>query len=82
VFQRKLKALNGQVELFFLPPYSPEINPDEVVWSHVKRQIGRSVVTTKDDLRHRLMSALHSLQKMPTKIMAVFQHPECRSAAI
>lgn len=81
VVQRKLKALDGQVELFFLPPYSPELNPDELVWSHVKRQIGRAAVTSKDDLKQRLVSALRSLQKMPAKIMAFFRHPECRYAA-
>jgi transposase len=81
VVQRKLKALDGQVELFFLPPYSPELNPDELVWSHVKRRIGRAAVTDKDDLKQRLISALRSLQKMPSKIMAFFRHPECRYAA-
>ena len=81
VVQRKLQALDGQVELFFLPPYSPELNPDELVWSHVKRKVGRSAVTSKDDLKQRLISALRSLQKMPAKIMALFRHPECRYAA-
>ena len=81
VVQRKLKALNGQVELFFLPPYSPELNPDELVCSHVKRSIGRSAVTSKDDLKQRIISALRSLQKMPSKIMSFFRHPECRYAA-
>jgi len=80
--QRKLEALEGQVELFFLPPYSPELNPDELVWSHVKRQIGRSAVESKDDLKQRLMSALHSLQKMPARIMGFFRYPECRYAAL
>ncbi len=60
----------GQVELFFLPPYSHQLNPDELAWSHVKRPIGRSAVTWKDDLKQRLMSALPSLQKMLAKIMA------------
>ncbi len=82
VVQRKLKQLDGQVELFFLPPYSPELNPDELVWSHVKRQIGRAAVASKDDLKQRLVSALRSLQKMPVKIAAFFRHPECRYAAV
>jgi len=82
VVQRKLKALDGLVELFFLPPYSPELNPDELVWSHVKPQVGRNAVTSKDDLKQRLLSALRSLQKMPAKIMAFFRHPECQYAAV
>jgi len=82
IVQRKLQALDGQVELFFLSPDAPELNPDELVWSHVKRQVGRSAVTSKDDLEQRLIPALRSLQKMPAKIMAFFHHPECRYAAM
>ncbi len=81
VGERKLKALDGQLKLFFLPPYSPELNPDELVWSHVNRRIGRAAVTDKDDLKQRLISALRSSQKLPSKIMAFFRHPECRCAA-
>ena len=57
VVQRKLKELNGQVELFFQPLCSPEPNPDEPVWSHVKRRIGGSVVVSMDDLKQRIISA-------------------------
>jgi len=27
----------GRLSLHFLPGYAPELNPDELVWSHVKR---------------------------------------------
>lgn len=82
VVQRKLTELGGQVELFFLPPYSPELNPDELVWSHVKHHLGRGAVTTKDELKQRVVSALRSLPKMPAKIMSFFRLPECRYAAL
>jgi len=29
-------ALNHRLELHFLPPYSPDFNPDELVWAHLK----------------------------------------------
>jgi transposase len=29
-------ATEGRLRLFFLPPYSPELNPDESVWNYVK----------------------------------------------
>jgi transposase len=29
-------SLDGRLKLFFLPPYSPELNPDEWVWKNVK----------------------------------------------
>src|ERR1039458_961638 len=41
-------STNGRLTLHFLPGYAPELNPDELVWSHMKRtgvartQIGRA----------------------------------------
>jgi transposase len=32
-----VEATNGKLKLFFLPGYAPELNPDELVWSYVKR---------------------------------------------
>jgi transposase len=29
-------SLSGKLRLFFLPPYSPELNPDEQVWNYLK----------------------------------------------
>jgi len=70
---RKLADIDGQVEQFFLPSYSPELNPDELVCSHAKRRIGPAAVTNKDDVKPRIISALRSLQKMPHKIMSFFR---------
>jgi len=30
-------ATRGKLSLYFLPGYAPDLNPDEFVWSHVKR---------------------------------------------
>ena len=33
---------HGRLRLFFLPPYSPDRNPDELVWKHLKADtVGR-----------------------------------------
>jgi tRNA U34 5-methylaminomethyl-2-thiouridine-forming methyltransferase MnmC len=38
-----IESLAGKLRLFFLPPYSPELNPDELVWNDVKNNaVGRS----------------------------------------
>jgi transposase len=38
-------SLNGRLKLFFLPGYSPELNPDEWVWKNVKHdQVGPPVL--------------------------------------
>jgi len=78
--RRTLEALEGRVELFFLPPYSPQLNPDEQVWGYVKGRIGRGVVTDKQDLKQRAIGLLRSLQKLPRKVAAFFRHPDCQYA--
>ena len=50
---------DGRLQVFFLPSYSPELNPDEWVWNNVKNdRIGRAVIMSKDDLKARAISAL------------------------
>jgi len=44
-------ATDGRLRLCFLPGHAPELNPDEWVWKHVKRdRIGRAGVSGPDDL--------------------------------
>ena len=39
---------HGRLQLFFLPPYSPDRNPDELVWKHLKADtVGRMTITEK-----------------------------------
>jgi transposase len=79
--QKLLKELNGKITLFFLPPYSPQLNPDELVWGQVKQRVGKQLIKSKDDLKARVIAALRSLQKMPEKIRGFFQAPSCQYAA-
>lgn len=79
--QRQLQALEGRVEPFFLPPYSPQLNPDEQVWGYVKSRIGRGAIAAKDELKQRAIALLRSLQKLPCKVAAFFCHPECQYAS-
>lgn len=39
--QRYIESKEGKLELVFLPPYAPDLNPDELVWNHM-RNIGTS----------------------------------------
>jgi transposase len=31
-----VETTDGKLKLYFLPGYAPELNPDELVWSHMK----------------------------------------------
>ena len=69
-----------EITLFFLPPYSPELNPNERVWSQVKRQVAKKPVNNRNELRQVILSALRSLQKLPEKVRGFFMTPTCRYA--
>lgn len=75
------EATNGKLKLFYLPPYSPELNPDELVWHHVKAQkLGRRIVKTKQELFERVRSVLRSLQKDADKLKAFFYEKNVKYA--
>jgi transposase len=78
---RLIEAMQGKIALFFLPPYAPQLNPDELVWGQVKQRVGKQPIRSKADLKARVMAALHSLQKLPGKIKGFFQAPSCQYAA-
>jgi transposase len=72
-------STNGQLRLFFLPPYSPELNPDEWVWKNVKHdRVGRAGLRNVKDLKTKALSALHRLQKLPDTVMSFFHDPNLR----
>lgn len=82
---RKVKAhvesLQGRIRLFSLPPYSPELNPDELVWNDVKNNgVGRTLVHGPADLMSAILGRLRYLQKTPELVRSFFRHPETRYA--
>lgn len=71
-----------RIELFFLPSYSPDLNPDEWVWKNVKHdRIGKKGVTSKQDLKSKAVGALRRLQKRPGLVRAFFADPHLRYIA-
>jgi len=81
--RRFIESQQGKLKLFLLPPYSPELNPDEYVWNDLKNNcIGRRVLSSKAQLRKQVLSHLRKLQKIPALIMSFFQSPTTRYATI
>lgn len=70
------------IELFFLPPYAPELNPDELTWAHVKAKIAKTTAQTKDELKAAVERVMHSLQKMPRIVASFFHTPSCAYAKV
>lgn len=76
-------STKGRLQLFYLPPYSPELNPDEQVWNHLKNHdIGRQPVNDIDQLKRIIISHLRKLQKLPSLIKSFFKLPDTAYAAI
>ena len=65
----------GKIELFFLPPYAPESNPDEYLNHALKLSVhSGDLPRTKCDIRHKTASFMRTLQHCPDKVSAFFQH--------
>jgi len=71
------------LHLFFLPPYSPELNPDEQVWNHVKRHgVAKAMLQGGDELMNFVLARLRSLQKLPWTVRMFFPTPDTQYAAL
>ena len=77
-------SLDGKLRLFFLPPYSPQLNPDEQVWNYVKHHgVAKAALRGgKGELRKLVLARLRSLQKLPWTIRMFFLTPDAQYAAI
>lgn len=72
-----VESLDGKLRLFFLPPYSPELNPDESVWGYIKyHHVGKKIINSKEQLRSTVYRQLRRLQKLPRLLKSFFGHPD------
>lgn len=79
---KKWIAGNGhQIEIFLLPAYSPELNPDEYLNQDIKQHTRKHRPPTQDAMVIELRSYLKSNQKNPTKIMNFFKAEKVKYAA-
>lgn len=77
VVKEYVTSLKGNLTLFYLPPYSPQLNPDEQVWAHVKREVTAQLPSNKLHLQVLVNAALDRLKSLPALIKSFFRHPEC-----
>lgn len=80
--KRFVQATAGRLRLFTLPAYSPELNPDELVWNTLKAQgVGRRAIAGPDHLRATVLGQLRALQKNEVKLRAFFHERYVQYAA-
>ena len=71
-----------KIELFYLPSYSPELNPEERLNADLKHAIGTKVpVRTKAKLKLAATEHMLNLEQSPERIKKFFQDPRVKYAA-
>jgi transposase len=71
-----------KIELFYLPSYSPELNPEERLNADLKQEMGKRVpVRTKAKLRDAANENMMKLEQNPERVMSYFQDSRVRYAA-
>jgi len=67
-----IESNKNKIRLFFLPPYSPELNPDERVWNDVKNNaVGRKSIISPEQLKKTVISHLRMIQKSPERVKSI-----------
>jgi len=77
-----LEEHKNQIEVFFLPSYSPELNPDEYLNCDLKDAVHSGIpARDKNQLKAKAISHLRKIQKLPGRIKKYFKHPKIAYAA-
>ena len=67
-----------ECEIFYQPKYAPEVNPVELTWALIKRQVSQQVSKSEAQMRANLETALHSLKESPEPVRAFFREADCK----
>lgn len=69
-------GLNGKLTVHYLPGYAPDLNPDELVWSHAKRTgNARRPLQKGERLADRITAQLATMARRPALVRSFFKHP-------
>lgn len=77
-----VKERESLIELFYLPAYSPELNPDEYLNGDMKRRIKTGqAVQDQEGLEKRVRSVMRKIQSKSEHVQAYFRHHKVAYAA-
>lgn len=81
--RKEIEKYEGELTLFFLPGYSPELNPDEYLNQDVKSNaVGRRRPGTQQEMIKNVRGYLRSTQRMPDIVQNYFNAKPVRYAAM
>jgi transposase len=68
-----VQSLGGRLELHFLPPYAPDLNPDEFVWSYAKTNgVSKKPLRENESLKKRVESDMKAIQQDKCLVRSFF----------
>jgi transposase len=71
-----LEKHKNEIAVFYLPSYSPELNPDEYLNGDLKGRVHSGAYAgTESDLKHKTQSFMRMLVKRPHRVRSYFRHP-------
>jgi hypothetical protein len=71
-----------RIEVFYLPPYAPELNPDEYLNNDLKGQVNEAGLPhDKGEVRWRIQDFMRRLLHLPQQVLNYFCHPSVQYAA-
>jgi transposase len=77
-----LESNKEKMEVFYLPSYSPHLNPEERLNADLKQEMGKRVpVRTKEKLRAAANDHMLLIERSPERVKAYFQDPRVKYAA-
>ncbi len=78
-----LAAPADKMRVFYLPPYAPDMNPDEYLNNDLKQNAHRvsGLPLTQEALKSNVLSYVRHIQKSPAKVCSYFQAPKTQYAA-
>ena len=76
MIQEYVQSTRGKLELHFLPPYAPDLNPDEFVWQHAKTNgVSKKPLRQNESLRDRVTQDLAAMRSNPALVRSIFDAP-------
>jgi transposase len=82
IVKHYVQSLEGRLELHFLPPYAPDLNPDEFVWSYMKvNGVSKKSLKQNESMRQRVEEDLAAIQANRTLVRSFFRAESVAYAA-
>jgi transposase len=73
IVKEYVQSLRGRLELHFLPPYAPDLNPDEFVWGYMKSNgVSKKPLKQNESLQARINKDLRAIYRDPALVRSFF----------